>query len=85
MRDHDKALRDRLARAEGQLRGIGRMLDEGRSCEDVVTQLLAVRTAIERIATEVVTSHVDECLVRLPPEEARATIGRAIKTLAHLD
>ncbi len=85
MSDHDKALRDRLARAEGQIRGIGRMLDEGRSCEDVVTQLLAVRMAIERIATEIVTAHIDECLTRLPPEEARATIGRAIKSLAHLD
>lgn len=85
MSDQDKALRNRLARAEGQIRGVARMLDEGRSCEDVVNQLLAVRTAIERIATEIVTTHIDECLATLPPDEARATIGRAIKTLAHLD
>ncbi|HLZ09378.1 MAG TPA: metal-sensitive transcriptional regulator [Chloroflexota bacterium] len=85
MLENDKALHDRLARAEGQIRGIGRMLDEGRTCEDIVTQLLAVRTAIERIASEVVTAHIDECLATLPPEEARRTIGRAIKTLAHLD
>jgi DNA-binding FrmR family transcriptional regulator len=61
------------------------MLSAGRSCEDVEPQLLAVRTAIERIASEFVTTHIDECLTRLPPEEARATIGRASKTLAHLD
>jgi DNA-binding FrmR family transcriptional regulator len=85
MPDRDKALRDRLARAEGQIRGIARMLEEGRSCEEVVAQLLAVRTAIERIATEVVTTHIDECLTTLPPDQARATIGRAIKTLAHLE
>jgi DNA-binding FrmR family transcriptional regulator len=83
--NHDKALRDRLARAEGQLRGIARMLEEGRDCEDVVTQLLAVRTAIERIATEVITTHIDECLVRMRPDEARLAIARAINTLTRLD
>jgi len=81
----DKALHDRLARAEGQIRGISRMLEESRSCEDVVTQLLAVRTAIERIATELITTHIDECLANLPPDQARETIGRAVKILGHLD
>ena len=85
MPKYDKALRDRLARAEGQIRGIARMLDDGRECDDVVTQLLAVRTAIERIATEIVTDHIDDCLSRLSPDQARASIGRAIRTLAHLD
>lgn len=81
----DKALRDRLARAEGQIRGISRMIEEQRSCEDVVTQLLAVRTAIERIATEIITTHIDDCLATLPPDQARETIGRAVKMLGHLD
>lgn len=85
MANSDKALRDRLARAEGQIRGISRMIDEGRSCDDVVTQLLAVRTAIERIATEIITTHIDDCLANLPPERARETIGRAVKILGHLD
>ncbi len=80
----DKALRDRLARAEGQLRGVARMLDEGRGCEDVVTQLLAARSAIDRIAAEIVATHIDECLATLPPAEARATVGRAIKVLGRL-
>ncbi len=52
------------------------MIEEGRDCDDIVTQLLAVRTAIERIATEVISTHIDECLVRMPPDEARATIAR---------
>lgn len=84
MPDHDKALRDRLRRAEGQLRGIDRMLEEGRRCEDVLTQLLAVRTAIEHIAVEIVSRRIDECLATLPPEEARATVSHAIKLLANL-
>lgn len=84
MNKEDKALRDRLARAEGQLRGVARMLEEGRGCEDVVTQLLAARSAIDRIAAEIVAAHIDECMAKLPREEARATVGQAIKILGRL-
>lgn len=84
MNKEDKALRDRLARAEGQLRGVARMLEEGRGCEDVVTQLLAARSAIDRIAAEIVAAHIDECMAKLPREEARATVGQAIRILGRL-
>lgn len=80
----EKALRDRLRRAEGQLGGVIRMLEEGRSCEEVVTQLMAVRTAVDRVAEEIVLAHIDECLLKLPPEEVRETVGRAVKLLGRL-
>lgn len=79
-----KALRDRLRRAEGQLRGVVRMLEEGRSCEEIVTQLLAVRTAVDRAAAEVLIRYMDECLSNLPPERARDMIARALKLLGKL-
>lgn len=84
MNERDKVIRDRLRRAEGQLRGVIRMLEEGRGCEEIVTQLLAVRNAIDRAAGELVLDHIDECLVKLPPEEVRATVGRAVKLLGRL-
>lgn len=77
----DKALRDRLRRADGQLRGVAGMLGEGRPCEEVVTQLLAVRAAVDRVAAEIVLAHVDECLATLPPEQLRRTVGRALRLL----
>ncbi|MBI4505272.1 MAG: metal-sensing transcriptional repressor [Chloroflexi bacterium] len=84
MSERDKAIRDRLRRTEGQLRGVLRMLDEGRSCEEIVTQLLAVRAAVDRAAVEVVLAHADECLATFPPEQARAAIGRAVRLLGRV-
>lgn len=41
----------RLSRIEGQIRGVKRMLDDGRNCQDVITQLSAVRAAITSVST----------------------------------
>ena len=48
MSDANEQLIARLRRIEGQVRGIARMLDDQRSCEEVVTQLMAVRSKIGR-------------------------------------
>jgi DNA-binding FrmR family transcriptional regulator len=82
--EQDKAIGDRLRRAHGQLGGVIRMLEEGRPCEDVVAQLMAVRAAVDRAAGQVVVAHIDECLTRLPPEEVKQTVGRAVKMLGRI-
>lgn len=84
MSERDKAIRDRLRRTEGQVRGVLRMLDEGRSCEEIVAQLLAVRAAVERAAAEIVLAHLDECLTTLPPEQTRAVVSRAVRLLGRV-
>ena len=84
MTDSNEAIRRRLRRAQGQLGGILRMLEAGRSCDEVVTQLMAVREAVDRVAVEVVAAHLDECLTRLPPEQAREKAGQAVKLLGRL-
>ncbi len=81
----EQQLKDRLRRVEGQIRGIYRMVDERRPCVDIVTQLLAARAALDRIAEQIITSHVDECLATLPPEEAKTAIGKAIRMLARVE
>jgi CsoR family transcriptional regulator, copper-sensing transcriptional repressor len=56
---YDKdALKKRLHRIEGQVRGIERMVDEDRYCIDILTQVGAVRTALERMAFEILNDHV---------------------------
>ena len=45
--EDDKKLLDRLSRVEGQVRGLRKMLEEGRTCEDVLNQLLAARSGLE--------------------------------------
>ena len=60
---YDKdALKKRLHRIEGQVRGIERMVDEDRYCIDILTQIAAVRTALERTGFEILEDHVAHCV-----------------------
>ena len=56
-------LRDRLARIEGQVRGISRMVDEDRYCIDVLTQINAVRAALDSVALGLLDDHARHCLL----------------------
>jgi DNA-binding FrmR family transcriptional regulator len=53
---------NRIRRARGQLDGIVRMLEEGRPCEDVVTQLAAVSKALDRAGFAVIASGLRQCV-----------------------
>jgi CsoR family transcriptional regulator, copper-sensing transcriptional repressor len=60
---YDKdALTKRLHRIEGQVRGIERMVDEDRYCIDILTQVGAVKTALESMALEILNDHVTHCV-----------------------
>jgi DNA-binding FrmR family transcriptional regulator len=64
----DDQLRARLRRIEGQVRGIAKMLDGGRSCEDIVTQLMAVRSSLDTVGALVLDSHLGTCLGAATPQ-----------------
>ena len=53
---------NRIKRAQGQLAGVLRMLEEGRDCEDVVTQLAAVSKALDRAGFAIVATGLRECI-----------------------
>ena len=57
------AVLNRLRRAQGQLGGILKMIEEGRDCRDVVTQLAAVGKAIDRAGFAVITAGLKQCLL----------------------
>ena len=57
----DKLLK-RLARAEGQVRGVARMVEADRYCIDILTQLAAVDTALEGVALAILDDHVKHCV-----------------------
>ncbi|HEV3479156.1 MAG TPA: metal-sensitive transcriptional regulator [Gaiellaceae bacterium] len=60
---YDKdALRKRLHRIEGQVRGIERMVADDRYCIDILTQVGAVKTALESMAFEILSDHVTHCV-----------------------
>ena len=77
----DSDIQLRLRRIEGQIRGIIGMLADGKSCEQVVTQILAARAAMDVVAMEVLKCQVDEAITDQPPEQARETVLRAINLL----
>ena len=58
-----KPVINRIKRAQGQLAGVLRMLEEGRECEDVVTQLAAVSKALDRAGFAIVASGLQQCLI----------------------
>lgn len=53
---------NRIKRAQGQLAGVLRMLEEGRECAEVVTQLAAVSRALDRAGFAIVASGMQQCL-----------------------
>lgn len=59
--DHRKQL-GRLRRVEGQVRGIASMVEDGRYCVDILTQLQAARAALARIEREILDDHVNACV-----------------------
>jgi CsoR family transcriptional regulator, copper-sensing transcriptional repressor len=61
---HKASLSKRLARIEGQVRGVARMVDEERYCIDILTQLAAADTALEAVALKVLDEHVRHCVTR---------------------
>ena len=52
----------RLNRIEGQVRGIARMVEDQRYCIDIVTQVSAVRAALQKVEQEVLRDHVAHCV-----------------------
>lgn len=77
----DKSILNRLKRTEGQLRGVQKMLEEGKECEDVVTQLSAVRSSVDRIMGVIVAENLKQCVedAEADPELQAASIQKAIQ------
>lgn len=63
MNSYDVKIRNRIKRTEGQLRGILNMMDEGKDCKAVVTQLLAVRSSVDHTIAVIVSQNLKECLL----------------------
>ncbi len=83
MKTEKKNMMNRLKRAEGQLRGIQKMIDEEQECIDIVTQLSAVRSSINSIMGLVIAQKVQACIEQPSdnPEEQEARLQEAINLI----
>jgi len=88
--DDKQALLARLRRAEGQVRGIARMVDEDVYCIDILTQVSAVTKALESVALTLLEDHLGHCVAQATAEggpvaqeklrEANAAIARLVRS-----
>ena len=73
----------RLRRSEGQLRGIQKMIEEERDCMDIMIQLSAVRSSVDKVIELLITENLLECINNPTknPEEHKERIEKAIQYL----
>ena len=60
--EYTQEMKNRLKRLEGQVRGVIRMMEEGSECKDVMTQLTAVRSAIDKAIGYIVAKNLETCI-----------------------
>ncbi len=79
-----KAIVTRIKRAQGQLGAVARMLEEGRNCEEIVTQMSAVSKAVNTAAFTLISSSLKECLVedKKNSEQVTAQLQKLFLSLA---
>ena len=80
----NKPIATRLRRIEGQVQGIQRMLDQGRDCEEILTQIMAVRSSLDQVGLLLMELHIDNCLLENLPDESPVTreISEVLKSWA---
>ncbi|MFJ3772604.1 metal-sensitive transcriptional regulator [Streptomyces sp. NPDC090075] len=61
--DELKSVLNRLRRAQGQISGVIKMIEEGRDCEDVVTQLAAASRALDRAGFAIIATGLQQCII----------------------
>ena len=64
------AVVNRLRRAQGQIGGILRMIEDGRECQDIVTQLAAVNHALDRASFAIIATGLKQCLTESGDQES---------------
>jgi DNA-binding FrmR family transcriptional regulator len=84
-----RTVKTRLARIEGQVRGLGQMIEQDRYCIDVITQVRAARAALAKIEQIVLQEHLGSCveaaIVSGDPKEQRAKVAELIDVLGRSD
>lgn len=84
--DTQAATRRRLARIEGQVRGLSSMVEEGRYCIDIVTQVRAARAALAKVEQAVLADHMESCVETAirsgDPDEQRRKLAELVDLLA---
>jgi len=74
----------RLSRIEGQIRGIQRMIEEKRSCDEILIQISAVKSALSSVAIRLLEDHIESCVkpsIEMGDEKALNEFLEAVKMM----
>ena len=74
-------LLNRLARIEGQVRGVSRMVEEERYCIDVLTQISAIEAALDKVALGLIDDHTRNCIVEAKGDERSEKLDELMSAL----
>ncbi len=80
MHENQEVIR-RLKTAEGHIRGIERMLEDGAYCIDVIRQIQAVQAALNKVSTEILDRHMNSCLITAVRGDDPAERERVLKEI----
>ena len=77
-------LDDRLARIEGQVRGVRRMVEDDRYCIDVLTQISAVQAALDKVALGLLDDHARHCVMGADATDQKDRAGELMRAVGRL-
>ncbi|WP_424767916.1 metal-sensitive transcriptional regulator [Paenibacillus sp. sgz302251] len=80
--EYSNEMKTRLRKIEGQVRGVLRLMEEGKSCKDVVSQLSAVRNAADKAMAQIVAENLQHCI--LEDQAAGGDGSRLVKEAVEL-
>ncbi len=84
--DNKQQVLNRLKRAEGQVRGIARMVESDTYCIDILTQISAAQAALNKVALELVNDHTKHCMAQASgdPKELQVKADELVAALGRL-
>lgn len=79
-----KALKGRLNRIEGQIRGVNKMIEEDRYCDNILNQLSSIQSALTSVSTLLLEAHMKSCIKKSIENGDDAIIGELMATLKRM-
>ncbi|WP_096155908.1 metal-sensitive transcriptional regulator [Bacillus sp. FJAT-45066] len=79
-----KSLISRLNRVEGQVRGVKRLIEEDTYCDDVLTQIAAIQSALNSVGKLLLEGHMKSCVVERIQEGDKVVIDELLVTVKRL-
>jgi DNA-binding FrmR family transcriptional regulator len=84
MPSDDTAILQNLRRIEGQVKGVQKMVTEHRECDEILTQIMAAKSALDRVTRDLVEQHMASCFEEMSPDEIKARMTRTIGLLCRM-